>query len=552
MASIKAAWKHWFSSNTWQSVSIVDRRLFIGIMVFHFILSGWFITRTYPTADESDYYGYGVRWAHGEPQRIYPIDDSKTPIVAPALIPIVVKPLVDLSNDPYGYKMLQLGRWMMYVYQLLAAFVLFLWMYRLWGTRQWLLPLVLYLFNPVVFSFGMIVGSDLACASLVLSTCYCLWRYVQTAEWRYWVWGCVFCALALVAKASMIYLPVLLMLLLLLQRFVGEPSAMQKIKAVQWMKSLGLLVLFCWVFVCAAYYSSRMFFPINELPAQSKAMVALKQNLSAISNWPVPLPYDYVSAFDLLKYHGDLGGAPHPHNTYAGISILGRYYQYGPVWYYYIAAFIIKLPIIILLMLGIAATIFLRSNKVAILKKYLFIWVPFLFFGILLSIANPFQIGIRHALMLFPFLHLFVGYGARFWKQRRPGFLKVALVVQLLFLLNYWPNMIAYTNELFWPKQLVYRYIHDSSIAYAQSTPYLQQFLKQNPDYQLAPTTPRAGKFAVLMEHYAASFNRHGYEWLYKNYEPVGHYMHGVLLFEISEASLRQKGLQQDSANTPK
>ncbi|HSR38400.1 MAG TPA: glycosyltransferase family 39 protein, partial [Phnomibacter sp.] len=257
-----SALRSFFSSTTWSGVPVPDRRLFIALMVFHFLLSGWFITRTDFTADESDYYGYAIRWAHGDTKRLRPIDDSKSPIVALTLIPNIIKPWVDLSNDPYGFKMLQMGRWFMYVFQWLGAFVLFLWMFRLWGPKHWVLPLVLYLFDPMVFSFGMILGTDMVCASLVLATCYSLWRYTQTGVTRYWIISSIFCALSLVAKASMIYLPVLMLVLLLLQRFTGSTSPMKKLNAGVWVRNIFLLVLLCWIMISAAYQFDHMLFPI--------------------------------------------------------------------------------------------------------------------------------------------------------------------------------------------------------------------------------------------------------------------------------------------------
>jgi hypothetical protein len=292
-----------------------------------------------------------------------------------------------------------------------------------------------------------------------------------------------------------------------------------------------------------------MFFPVSELSAYSHTMQQLKQSLQGIAAWPVPLPYDYVSAFDLLRYHGDLGGAPHPDNTYGGVSVLGHYYTRGPVWYYYLVSFGVKLPLLMLLLLVTALLLWWRSGRAwVLLKRHLFVWLPPLFFGVMLSLTNPFQIGIRHALVLFPFLYLVVGYATRFWMLRRPLFLRGALVIQFLFLLNFWPNMIAYSNELFWPKHLVYRYVNDSTIDYDQSVVYLNRFLSEHKDYQLPPHQPGPGKFAINVRYLTASYNRFGYEWLYKHFEPVGHYMHNVLLFEISEASLREKGLAPAAA----
>jgi hypothetical protein len=103
--------------------------------------------------------------------------------------------------------------------------------------------------------------------------------------------------------------------------------------------------------------------------------------------------------------------------------------------------------------------------------------------------------------------------------------------------------MIAYTNELFWPKKIVYRYLNDSSVSYQHAGPYLKKFLAANPDYRLPGAVPAPGKYAVLMEYLANEHNTYGYKWLYQHFEPSGHYLYNIALFEISEADLKKKGL---------
>lgn len=527
-------------STTWQNLPCADKRLWAGLLLLHFLLCSWFIGQLEFTADESDYFSYAVRWAHGHSERVNPTDDSKSPIIAVALVPTVVKPFIDLSHDPYGFFMLQLGRYCMYLFQLLGAYFLFCFMHRLWGGRYWILPMVLYLFDPTVFSYGMIVGTDMPSASLVVAACYCAWRYHQTKTIKYWVATCVLVGLAVVAKASMIYLPVLLLLLMTMagiQQKSWAHKGFAKRLLLQW---VGLVFSMA-IILHAAYLFKHSFFSWEQLPEKSEAFARLKQSVSWLP--VVPLPYDYVSAFDLLKYHAELGGGPKNENTFVGVSILNNFYQRGPVWYYYLAAFWLKLPVLTLLLLATSTILFFLRFSIKRCWDYLFIWLPPLFFLLLLSTTNPFQIGIRHALMVYPFLYLFTGWSIRFFMQRKPVLFRWMVLLQLFAFVMYWPNMIAYTNELFWPKKIVYRYLNDSSVSYQHAGPYLKKFLAANPDYRLPGAVPAPGKYAVLMEYLANEHDTYGYKWLYQHFEPSGHYLYNIALFEISEADLKKKGL---------
>ncbi len=106
--------------------------------------------------------------------------------------------------------------------------------------------------------------------------------------------------------------------------------------------------------------------------------------------------------------------------------------------------------------------------------------------------------------------------------------------------------MISYTNELLFPKREVYKYFYDSTISYRTERPFLQRYLLDHPDYSLPPAEPKAGKYAIDIERFAqplidTTYNLH---WMFDNFEPDGTYQHNILLFDISEADLKAKGLK--------
>lgn len=524
-----------FTSTTWQQISPANRRLFAAILLLHFILSGWFISRTYFTNDEYAYYGWAVRWAQGHQERIEPTDDSKTPIVAPALLPIILKPWLQKADDAHGYALLQAGRWMMYVYQLFGAVIMLLCCYRLWGGRKWVFPLVLYLFDPEVFSFGMLVGSDVPSMVLLFATCFAAWRYWQSNELRHWLWVGIFLSMAVVAKASMLYAIPLCMLL-----FVIAPKQANHIRIAAWKRWL-LLLFIVWLFVHVAYYFQHSFFPVAQLPQKSTAFQQLAAMLSSFSQWPVPLPYGFVSGFDLLKYNEQLGGGNGPIYSFLGVYFNETYFARGPVWYYYGFVFMYKWPLYAWAMLLLAVGLLFRNmGSWLYWRQRVFWWMPLLVYGLLLSFVNPFQIGMRHALLLFPFLYLLVGYAANWCWARYQKTTRLLLLLYTLSWVSYWPNMLSYTNELLWPKHLAYRKLFDSSISYGHAKPYLDRFLQLNPEYKRPTSTPAAGKFAIDLETVAAPLNAHGLQWLHTLKPPHAHYMHVVLLYEVTEADLQK------------
>lgn len=523
------------SATTWQQVALPEKRLLTGILLMHFLLSAWMISRIDCTCDEYGYYGWAVRWAKGDQARVLPTDDSKTPIVAPALIPIVAQRWLQPADGDHGIVLLKVGRLFMYVYQLLGAYILFAWAYRLWGSYKWLFPLLLYLYDPLVFSYGMLVISDVPSMSLMLASAYMAWRYWQTGSKLYWVRLCLAVSLAIIAKASMLYLlPVVVLL------FLIAPSHIHAQAWPAWHR-WGLLLLSIWLTIEVAYQFKGNFFPVSQLPQKSQAFQQLAHHLQQFAEWPVPLPYHFVSGFDLLKYNAELGGGITDAHSFVGVYFNQHYYPRGPVWYYYGFVFMYKWPLLCWALL-IWAAVLLRQRMLLWFawRQYVFIWLPPLVYLLVLSLTNPFQIGMRHALLLMPFLYLMVGYAANHIWQHQKRLMQALLLLYAISWIQFWPNMLAYTNELIWHKERVYEKLYDSSISYCQAPALLNRFLQQHPEYKRPTAAPSAGKFAIEIDAVAHPLNKDGLQWLYRLKPPFGHYMHVVLLYEVTEADLQK------------
>ena len=542
MQATQASLTSWWHSYTWQLMPRPDRRLLVGLLLLHFVLGAWQVSRYSITYDEPGYFSYAIRWAKGNTDRVHPLDDSKSPVAVFSIVPSLFKKWIqDPVADPYGFSVLRAGRFFMYVYAGLAAFILSLWLFRLWGRKVWIIPWAFFLFDPMVFSYSMIVGSDVACMAFVLGTLYALWRYHLIGGWRYWLMFSVFLGLALLAKPSMVFLQPLCLLLLI-------PSTVFKhaapgMRPPGWARGLvavtGVLLV-----INAGYFFRQSFFAFRDAPAQSAFMQKAKTQWSFLQQVPVPLPYAYVAGFDLLQYHAELGGGPEEARTFLGVTILGSYHKSGPVWYYYLTTMLLKLPLLVWALLGAGVLIWMRrQDRWQYLWHHRFVWLPLVFLLAVFSLTNPFQIGHRHLLPAYPFLYLAFSWPLLQIWQQRTRLMKSLAMLQAVGFIMFWPNLMAYTNLLVQPKKMAWKYLSDSSIDYGQGQQFLQQFLQRNPEYKKAGTSPTAGKLAVELYQYAVPFNYYGYSWLKDHFEPTDVYMHSILLFDIKPEDLQQKGL---------
>ncbi|HNN32375.1 MAG TPA: hypothetical protein PKJ70_10845, partial [Chitinophagaceae bacterium] len=100
---------------------------------------------------------------------------------------------------------------------------------------------------------------------------------------------------------------------------------------------------------------------------------------------------------------------------------------------------------------------------------------------------------------------------------------------------KYYPNLIPYTNELVTNKAKVYEKLMDTSIDYGQSKLDASNFLQQNTDFKTLTETPQTGKYLVSMQQLVLHqmYKDTSYNWLIKNYEPIGMYKYVYLQFKI-------------------
>jgi hypothetical protein len=360
------------------------------------------------------------------------------------------------------------------------------------------------------------------------------------------IYSSLFAGLGLVAKLTLLFLVPILAIIAIIQLVAFSELSWKTIRRAFAKAFLAAIII---LFVInAAYYFRDSFLPLGRFHFQSIYFNHLQASLSHFSQMPIPVPSNYLYSIDLRKYNEFLKYGD-PSRTFSGNYLLGEYRDSGKFWYYYLVIGMIKLPLSTIIFLLISGVAGMRNFSMkAFLTNYCFFLVPTLGFFLVLSIANPFQIGIRYLLVIWPLLYLLMGYGFVKLNQFKKGSLLNWLAPVYLFfsVLFYFPWVIAYTNELITNKKTMYKIMADTNIDYGQSRKEKAKILEQNPKIKLATEKPDTGWILIddLQLVNPRYFYQNPYRWLYVNFEPVAHFQFVNLLFHITEADLKRKGLQ--------
>lgn len=185
----------------------------------------------------------------------------------------------------------------------------------------------------------------------------------------------------------------------------------------------------------------------------------------------------YNFSFDYSLYWGGLK------KIYSDYPQGMQYYLFGkvldkPVWYYYLAAYIVKVPVPIMIMLVLSFLSVVRSR--ARNEASLFMLVPVICI-ILVTFFDRHNLGLRRILPLFPFLLLFLAEATVSRQGRRGAMLVTVLLGWMVFeAWNIYPHHLSYINSFAGgPKQGPYL-LDDSNIDWGQDLPGLAAWQKKN------------------------------------------------------------------------
>ncbi len=510
-----------------------QRLLLLALIVVHTIIITVVYVQHQPlTNDEADYIEYSKRWLKGEPLRIKDVDDSKTPVTAVAWLPRIIKQISDPSykENDWGRRDQLAGRYMMIVFFFGIVLYVYWWSKCLYGDKGWIFPVLLLVIDPLFMAFTPVVTSDVACAFVLLACMYHFYQYCNQGTWKQFILASVFTGAALITKSSLVFIPVIFLCIysvtLVLHRRSLNYSSIIK----------GLLFIFiCWVIVNTGFYFYNSFKTWGEIEFKSALFQKVFNSFSFVKSLPALLPEPFIQGFDQLQYHKEVGPFS-PDFPFKGVFILNEKHAAG-AWYYYIVTAFLKLPIgLIVLLVTSIVLFFTRFKSKAFSRRYIFLIIPVISYAFILSFLNPFQQGLRHALIIFPFLYLGTGYLWNYYKNDiQSRVIMILLICWHICSVAYWfPDIMHYTNEFIWRKENTFKYIAEFNYRQDNIQRDIQPFLQQHPDYSIAPQSPSKGKFIIPGAYvYNTTYEIHPkYAWLKTN-KPVGHYRLVFLLYDI-------------------
>lgn len=525
-----------------------QRLLLLAFLLLHTAASFYYISKQNITFDEPQYIEYAKRWLHGKPERVELLDDSKSPVVAICWIPRIVRQIVhpDYHLNDYGRKDQNEGRYMMIVFSLITALYVYWWCKELYGKNGWWLPLLLLLFDPLYLAYSTLITTDLACGAFLVALLYHYRKYLLYHQQKQLWLAAVYTGIAVITKQNMLFVIILLPVLSVKNLFSDKKSSFS-FKRIFYNVALFSIIII--VVIHLSYYFYKSFIPFGNYSFESQTFRQLQHYFSFLHRLPVPLPQPYVQSLDIIKAHAELG-AGKPLSTYNGVYLFGELKENEGFWYYYLVILFYKMPIGILLLIAASVVLFIRKFKTTFfVEKYMFLVIPIIFYLVILSFFNTFQIGIRHILFVFPLLY--IGFGKLFYEvaNAKIGYqisTAGAVVYSFISVAAYYPYIIPYTNEFINDKKMVYKKIGDSSIDYGQADLSVTDFIKDHREFKEASSSPAIGKFAVPMNSVLDLYlkNKSPYKW-YQKLQPKGLYQYVILLYDIKQEDLIKAGLKE-------
>jgi len=517
------------------------------------------------TYDEPTHFRYGSNILSGDASRFI---DGTMPFSALNALPQRIASAFPPGALRNALARVEIGRIVTILFSMLLAYYVFRWTKELYGPRSGLFSLLLYTVSPNIIAHARLITTDVYAAGMVTIATYYFWRFLSSGGWRLATLSAVFLGLSQLAKYSCIFLYPIFGVILT-ARYGADLARAAKMRAWEHLgrylaKFLKLAVFFALVslvVINAGFLFNKSLMPLGEYEFKSVAFKSMQAKMSALKGLPVPLPKPYLQGLDWGKNREETG------RGFGSMYLLGHLRDIGGFKGYYSVAFLYKEPIATQLLILLAIILYVRNRRrYSFMRNELFLAAPVVFYAVYMNFFFNLQIGIRHYLVVFPFLYIFcgslvsgrVGNEGAVPEMCVPGRkMKVAISVLLAYLvisvLSYFPHYIPYFNEMVWDRRQGYKILADSNVDWGQGGYYAKQYVAQHPgayleqglwhmktyrekhlEEYLHPQFPDSGLIVVNVNNYVGIYHPHRYKWLREGYKPIDQIAYSYLVFRIS------------------
>jgi hypothetical protein len=346
------------------------------------------------------------------------------------------------NSDPSGDELLCLARVPMICIGVLLGWFVYSWASGLYGTGGGLMSLFLYCLSPNILAHTGLITPDLCLTAFGFIAIYFLWRNSRSPSIINLILGGFAFGLTFLSKyAGLIWVPVLV-LLAIFGRLQPKRSPQSGTAFSQHrpLAQIGIVLLVAFFILLLGYQ------------------------------------------FDLSLYFQGIedqrriveGGIP--------AFLNGKVSREGGWWYYYLFAFLIKLPIPTLILLVISAFTVGKMDSLA-RSSLPWIMIPVVVVFVAFSSLTQVNTGLRYVLPAFPFIFVFLGNWVLLWKKRKslgallPACLLLWYAAENLLI---FPHYLAYFNQIAGGAKGGYRYLVDSNLDWGQDLKALRKYMEGN------------------------------------------------------------------------
>ena len=346
------------------------------------------------------------------------------------------------KSDPPGDELLFLARLPMVGVGILLGVLIYLWAGKLYGRTGGLLSLSLYCLSPDVLAHSGLITPDLCLSAFGLAAVYGFWRHVRSPSLANLLLSGVALGFTLLSKYSgLFWLPILLCLAVW-ERVRPEP---------------------------------RSSFGGGFMDAGPLLHFGVVAAISVVVLWAGYL-FDISHYFSGMEEQNRMIGEGLP------AFLNGTVSRHGGWWYYYLFAFLVKVPIptMILLAIGLvaAARAGLRGSG-----DVRWLLLPAIGVFVAFSLLTRVNIGIRYILPAFPFLFILAGRADFLWERGRVAgkLLLLLLMIWLAAEIGFiYPHCHSYFNQFVGGPKNGYRFLVDSNLDWGQDLKALKRYMDES------------------------------------------------------------------------
>ncbi len=408
------------------------------------------------------------------------------------------------------------SRAMMLVWGVVLGALIAVWAGQLSGAVAAIAATALYALDPNFLGHAPLVKNDVPLALAAFALLHATWRTGERVTPFRAAWLALLAGVALNVKFSAVILVPIVAIVLLIRALMPRPwivlGRVIASRAQKMLIALGLLVGGGLVSVGVIWVSYGVRYaptpdPDVRLNMMLIAKAAARTELIAANPSRTPTEEEVQAKAPSLFTRSILWADGHkllPQawlggllDTYATTRIR-RTYLHGDVrsvgwWYYFPLAMLYKTPLATLAALGasVVVALLMRAGKRTVgLDRWAVacIAVPLVIYGLSLVTSNL-NLGLRHALVLYPFIYVLVGVvAARLWAAAPratgagAGVLLVALALETV---RAHPNYIAFFNAAVGGPRGGIELLGDSNLDWGQDLEALREWQRRNPDTRL-------------------------------------------------------------------